>query len=198
MTIVALAAVTVLGVWGVMLYNLLVRDRARVAAAWSDVEVQLKRRHDLIPKLVDAVKQHAGYERAVLESVVARRASALSASGPVEKGAPEASLGRKLHRLIAVAEDYPELKATTSGTKTASSPRVRARTRSAIARTGSSASSPITTSCTGTSPVWAGISRSTTSRRGATAGRDSRRCGQAGRLHGPDGRNGEVLPGRHG
>jgi LemA protein len=114
MTIVALAAVTVLGVWGVVLYNLLVRDRARVAAAWSDVEVQLKRRHDLIPKLVDAVKQHAGYERAVLESVVARRASALSASGPVEKGAPEASLGRELHRLIAVAEDYPELKASQS------------------------------------------------------------------------------------
>lgn len=114
MLIVALAVAAALMLWGIVLYNLLVRDRARVAAAWSDVEVQLKRRHDLIPKLVEAVRQHAGYERGVLESVVARRATALSATGPVEKGAPEGSLGRELHRLIAVAENYPELKASQS------------------------------------------------------------------------------------
>ena len=114
MTIVALAVATALAVWGVTLYNLLVRDRARVAAAWSDVEVQLKRRHDLIPKLVETVKQHAGYERGVLERLVERRASALSASSPVQKSAPESSLGRDLHRLIVVAEAYPELKASRS------------------------------------------------------------------------------------
>jgi LemA protein len=117
MSVVALIAVPAtagLAVWGVVIYNLLVRDRARVAAAWSDVEVQLKRRHDLIPKLVEAVKQHAGYERGVLESVAQRRAQALAASGPAAKGVPEASLGRGLQRLIAVAENYPELKASGS------------------------------------------------------------------------------------
>ncbi len=113
MAIIALAAAA-LAVWGIVLYNLLVRDRARVAAAWSDVEVQLKRRHDLIPKLVETVKQHAGYERGVLEKLVERRANALSAHGPSQKSTPETSLGRDLHRLIAVAEAYPELKASES------------------------------------------------------------------------------------
>ena len=90
------------------------RDRARVAAAWSDVGVQLKRRHDLIPKLVETVKQHAGYERGVLESVVQARSQAQGAGTPVEKSGPESSIGRDLQRLIAVAESYPELKASQS------------------------------------------------------------------------------------
>jgi len=106
--------VTVLVVWAIVLYNLLVRDRARVAAAWSDVGVQLKRRHDLIPQLVEVVKQHAGYERGVLERVVLARSQALIAGGPAEKRGPESSLGRDLQRLIAVAEAYPELKASQS------------------------------------------------------------------------------------
>jgi LemA protein len=114
MTFVALSAAVALALWAIVLYNLLVRDRARVAAAWSDVEVQLKRRHDLIPKLVETVRQHAGYERGVLERVVERRASALSAQGPGAKGVTEASLGQNLQRLIAVAEGYPELKASQS------------------------------------------------------------------------------------
>ena len=114
MSLIAIIAAAALAVWGVVIYNLLVRDRARVAAAWSDVEVQLKRRHDLIPNLVETVKQHAGYERGVLESVAERRAQALAASGPAARGAPEASLGRGLHRLIAVAENYPELQASQS------------------------------------------------------------------------------------
>lgn len=114
MTVLGLGLAAALAVWGIVLYNLLVRDRARVAAAWSDVSVQLKRRYDLIPKLVEAVKQHAGYERGVLESVVARRANALVAGSPAQRGAPEAMLGRDLQRLIAVAERYPELKASQS------------------------------------------------------------------------------------
>jgi LemA protein len=114
MTIVALALAAALAVWAIVLYNLLVRDRVRVAAAWSDVDVQLKRRHDLIPKLVETVKQHAGYERGVLERVVERRAAALSAAGPADKRGPEASLGQDLQRLIAVAEGYPVLKASGS------------------------------------------------------------------------------------
>ena len=114
MSVVGPILFAALALWGVVMYNLLVRDRARVAAAWSDVGVQLKRRHDLIPELVETVKQHAGYERGVLESLVIRRASALAAKGPAEKGAPENLLGRELHRLIAVAEGYPVLKASQS------------------------------------------------------------------------------------
>jgi LemA protein len=105
---------TALSAWAVVIYNLFVRDRARVAAAWSDVGVQLKRRHDLIPKLVETVKQHAGFERGVLERVVHARSQALGAGSPVEKRAPESSIGRDLQRLLVVAETYPELKASQS------------------------------------------------------------------------------------
>ena len=103
-----------LSAWAIVAYNLFVRDRARVAAAWSDVGVQLKRRHDLIPKLVETVKQHAGFERGVLERVVQARSQALGAGTPVEKRGPESSIGRDLQRLLVVAESYPELKASQS------------------------------------------------------------------------------------
>ena len=106
--------VATLSAWAVVIYNLLVRDRARVAAAWSDVGVQLKRRYDLIPKLVETVKQHAGFERGVLERVVQARSQALGAGTPVEKRGPESSIGRDLQRLLVVAEAYPELKASQS------------------------------------------------------------------------------------
>ena len=111
--VTALLAIAAL-LWAVVLYNLLVRDRHRVAAAWSDVDVQLKRRHDLIPKLVDAVKQHADYERGVLESLVQLRADALAAGSPQARQRPESALGSGLQRLIAVAESYPDLKASRS------------------------------------------------------------------------------------
>lgn len=114
MTVIVAVIAAALAVWGVVLYNLLVRDRARVAAAWSDVDVQLKRRHDLIPKLVEVVRQHAGYERGMLERVVLARSQAQEASGPTAKSAPEALLGRDLSKLVAVAESYPELKASQS------------------------------------------------------------------------------------
>jgi LemA protein len=114
MFILLVVASAALGVWAVVLYNLLVRDRARVAAAWSDVEVQLKRRHDLIPKLVEVVKQHAGYERSVLERVAALRSSALAARTPGERAGAEGALGEGAHRLVALAEQYPALKASES------------------------------------------------------------------------------------
>ena len=100
--------------WAIIAYNLLVRDRARVAAAWSDVEVQLKRRYDLVPQLVEVAKQHANFERSVLERIVQERSSALSARGPAAKQDPEAALGRGLQQLVVVAEAYPELKASAS------------------------------------------------------------------------------------
>ena len=72
----ALAGATALIVYGIVIYNRLVRDRQRTRAGWSDIEVQLKRRHDLIPKLVDAVKQYAAYEQATLDQVTALRSRA--------------------------------------------------------------------------------------------------------------------------
>ncbi len=97
-----------------VLYNRLVRDRNRVDAAWSDIDVQLQRRHDLIPQLVKAVDQYAGYERATLEAVTTLRAEAMQLTGPADidqRGEKEQQLGEGLQRLIAVAELYPDLKA---------------------------------------------------------------------------------------
>ncbi len=97
-----------------VLYNRLVRDRNRVDAAWSDIDVQLQRRHDLIPQLVKTVRQYAGYERATLEAVTALRAAAMKITGPADidqRGQKEEQLGVGLQRLIAVAEQYPDLKA---------------------------------------------------------------------------------------
>lgn len=111
------AAALALGLlaWAIVVYNLLVRDRHRVAQAWSDVDVQLKRRHDLIPKLVEAARQHAGYERGVLERVTALRGEAAAGgASPGRRGRVEGALTGALHRLVAVAEAYPELKASQS------------------------------------------------------------------------------------
>ena len=107
------AVLFALGVWAVVLYNLLVRDRNRVSAAWSDIAVQLKRRHDLIPKLVEVVKQYAGYERATLEMVVSLRDLSEQARAISQKGDVETRLGGAVRQLIAVSEQYPDLKANT-------------------------------------------------------------------------------------
>jgi LemA protein len=110
--ILALAAGALL--WGIVSYNLLVRDHHRVAQSWSDVAVQLARRHDLVPKLVEVVQRHAGYERAVLEEVTALRAAGLHETSPAALGPIEGRLGAGLQRLLAIAEAYPELKASAS------------------------------------------------------------------------------------
>ena len=97
-----------------ILYNRLVRDRNRVNAAWSDIDVQLQRRHDLIPQLVKAVDQYAGYERSTLEAVTTLRAEAMKLAGsenPGERGEKEEQLDHGIQRLLAVAEQYPDLKA---------------------------------------------------------------------------------------
>lgn len=96
---------------GVVLYNRLVRDRNRAEGAWSDIDVQLQRRHDLIPRLVTAVDSYADYERATVEAVTALRGEAMRASGVAERGEAEEGLTRGVHRLIAIAERYPDLKA---------------------------------------------------------------------------------------
>ena len=100
--------------WLVIIYNLFVRDKNRVLAAWSDIDVQLKRRHDLIPKLIDAVKQYADYESSTLSAITMLRSESADASGIEKKGKIESQLSTKLHQLIALAEDYPDLKANQS------------------------------------------------------------------------------------
>jgi len=96
---------------GVVLYNRLVRSRNRVDTAWSDIDVQLQRRHDLIPNLVQAVDQYAGYERATLEAVTELRAEAMRVTDIDARGKAEEELSSGVQRLIALAENYPDLKA---------------------------------------------------------------------------------------
>ena len=100
--------------WFIIIYNLFVRDKNRVLAAWSDIDVQLKRRHDLIPKLIDAVKQYADYESSTLSAITVLRSESVDASGIEKKGQIESQLSTKLHQLIALAENYPDLKASQS------------------------------------------------------------------------------------
>ncbi len=107
--IIAIVAVLILG--AIWLYNGLVVLKNRVAEAWSDIEVQLKRRYDLIPNLVATVKGYAAHERTVFESVTEARTRAISATSPKEKIAAENMLSAALKSLFAVAENYPELKA---------------------------------------------------------------------------------------
>jgi LemA protein len=98
--------------WAIVAFNLLVRDKNRVSAAWSDIDVQLKRRHDLLEKLVESVKQYQAYERAVMENVTALRTHAESTGNVAEKAKLETEIGKHIRQLVLVAENYPELKAS--------------------------------------------------------------------------------------
>ena len=111
MTWIVIAVVVVLLLALALLYNRLVQLRNRVANAWAQIDVQLKRRYDLIPNLVETVKGYASHERETFEAVTVARAQAQSAQGPAEQGMAENMLSQALGRLIAVAEAYPELQA---------------------------------------------------------------------------------------
>ena len=107
--VLILLAALIVGV--VLIYNKLVEKRALVENGWSDIEVQLKRRADLIPRLVDVVKGYAAHERSVFQDVIAARNAALSAGGNVgQRGAAEYNVAAQTPRLLALKEDYPELK----------------------------------------------------------------------------------------
>ncbi len=93
------------------LYNRLVRLRNRAENAWSDIDVQLRRRHELIPNLVETVRGYATHERKALAEVTQARGSALAAADPGSRGRAEGELSRALRGLFAVAEAYPELRA---------------------------------------------------------------------------------------
>lgn len=94
------------------MYNSLVQLRVRADSSWSDIDVQLKRRHDLIPNLVETVKGYASHEKGTFENIAKLRSQAMQATTPVDKAAAENQLTGALKSLFAVAENYPELKAS--------------------------------------------------------------------------------------
>jgi LemA protein len=110
---IILIAVAVLVIGGILIYNGLVQRRLRIDEAFAQIEVQLKRRWDLIPNLVNAVKGYMGFEQSVLQNVTEARANAIAAGaqGPHEQAAAEGMLTGALRSLFAVVENYPELKA---------------------------------------------------------------------------------------
>jgi len=100
--------------WGVLTYNKLVTLRGRIDNSWAQIDVQLKRRFNLIPNLVSSVKGYAAHEKETLEEVTASRTKYLSANTPEEKLGANSELTGALSRLFAVAENYPDLKASTN------------------------------------------------------------------------------------
>jgi LemA protein len=110
-TTAATAVATALLVVGIWIYNGLVKDRNQVRNAWSDIDVQLRRRHDLVPQLVNAVKAYADYEKATLTAVTELRARSEAVERVSEKATLEEAIETGIRKLVAVAEGYPELKA---------------------------------------------------------------------------------------
>jgi len=111
MITIIVAVIALIAAAGIAIYNRLIRSRNRVATGWSDIDVQLQRRHDLIPRLVTAVDQYAKYERATLEAVTELRAEAMRVADVRAKGKAEEKLSAGIGRIIALAENYPDLKA---------------------------------------------------------------------------------------
>lgn len=110
-TFVILGVAVLAVLYVIFLFNSLVRLRNRVSEAWSDIDVQLKRRYDLIPNLINTVKGYAAHEVSVFEKVTAARAAAMQAGTAVDKAQAENMLSQTLKSLFAVAEAYPDLKA---------------------------------------------------------------------------------------
>ena len=111
MTLAIIIIIAVLVVGLIVIYNGLVRSKVRIDEAWSDINVQLKRRYDLIPNLVNTVKGYAKHEKDVFENVSAARSAAMGATGLADKAKAENQLEGTLKSLFAVAEAYPDLKA---------------------------------------------------------------------------------------
>ncbi len=112
--VILLIAMILVQLFIIVIYNQLVRLQNMVAEAWSGIDVQLKKRANLIPNLVEVVKGYIGHERELLEKVTALRSESLNATGLTEKSRVEAALGRSLTRVLLVAEHYPDLKASQS------------------------------------------------------------------------------------
>ena len=108
---ILIGIVIVIAFWLIAVYNGLIRLKNRTDEAWSDIDVQLKRRYDLIPNLISTVKGYAQHEKNLFEKVTQARTAAMGAQGPVDKSQAENMLSGTLKSLFAVAENYPDLKA---------------------------------------------------------------------------------------
>jgi LemA protein len=115
--LILLVVIGLLVIFVIAMYNGLVRLRVQYDNAWSDIDVQLKRRYDLIPNLVETVKGYAAHERETLEGVVSARNRAMSAEGPAAKAEAEGMLTAALRQVFALAEAYPQLRAVESFTQ---------------------------------------------------------------------------------
>jgi len=111
---IILAAVAVIAFWIIVLYNGLIKFKNRAQEAWADIDVQLKRRYNLIPNLVETVKGYASHEKEIFTKVTEARAKAMGAKDPKQKAQAENMLSDTLKSLFAVSENYPDLKASTN------------------------------------------------------------------------------------
>jgi LemA protein len=111
---IIVAVIIVIAFWAISSYNGLVAMRQRIGQALSDIGVQLKQRHDLVPNLVETVKGYAAHERGTLEAVVNARNAAVTAQGPAAQAVAENALSGALRQLIALSESYPNLKANSN------------------------------------------------------------------------------------
>ena len=116
MLLILLLVVAAVAAFFILTYNSLVRLRVQSENAWSDIDVQLKRRYDLIPNVVETVKGYAAHEKGTLEGVINARNRAMSAQGPAAKAEAEGMLTQALRQLFALAEAYPQLRAVESFT----------------------------------------------------------------------------------
>src|SRR5216110_2403093 len=108
---ILLGVIVAIVLWAISAYNRMVSARNQADNAWSQIDVQLKRRHDLIPNLVQVVKDAMGYEQETLTKVIQARNAAAAASGPAQAGPAEAALSQATRGLFALMENYPQLKA---------------------------------------------------------------------------------------
>ena len=127
---ILLGVVVVLLLGAVTIYNKLVTNKNLVAEGWSGIDVQLKRRNDLIPNLIESVKGYMGHERGVLDQVTELRTKSQAAQGVADKAKVEGAMGAALANLFAVAENYPDLKAIARISSSCKNPWPTSRTRS--------------------------------------------------------------------
>lgn len=112
MTFVILITIAVIVVWAIVVYNLFIRDLNRIKEAWSGIDVQLKRRHNLIPNLVTSVQGYSRHEKTLLEDITKKRSEAVKFETLKDKAPAESDLSGMLKNLFVVAENYPDLKAS--------------------------------------------------------------------------------------
>ncbi len=112
MVIILVLAIAVIIVWAIVIYNLFIRDRNRIKEAWSGIDVQLKRRHNLIPNLVASVQGYSRHEKTLLEDITKKRSEAVKSESVRDKAPAESDLSGMLKNLFVAVENYPDLKAS--------------------------------------------------------------------------------------